>query len=79
MSTQPSRPEMERAYLGRDATYDGVFVLAVRTTGIFCRPSRPARKPKPVNVEFYPTERIRNADLRGLAINPARARSWRKG
>jgi AraC family transcriptional regulator of adaptative response/methylated-DNA-[protein]-cysteine methyltransferase len=46
---------MQRAYLARDASYDGVFFLAVRTTGIFCRPSCPARKPRPQNVEYYPT------------------------
>jgi AraC family transcriptional regulator, regulatory protein of adaptative response / methylated-DNA-[protein]-cysteine methyltransferase len=44
---------MERAYRGSDASYDGVFYLGVRTTGIFCRPSCPARKPKPENVEFF--------------------------
>ncbi len=49
----PSRPEMERAYQASDASYDGVFYLGVRTTGIFCRPSCPARKPKPENVEFF--------------------------
>lgn len=40
--------------LARDASYDGIFIVAVRTTGIFCRPDCPARKPKPENVEFYP-------------------------
>ncbi|HEX2445854.1 MAG TPA: methylated-DNA--[protein]-cysteine S-methyltransferase [Vicinamibacterales bacterium] len=49
----PSRAEMERAYQLSDASYDGVFFLGVRTTGIFCRPSCPARKPKPENVEFF--------------------------
>jgi AraC family transcriptional regulator of adaptative response/methylated-DNA-[protein]-cysteine methyltransferase len=49
----PSRDEMQRAYLRADASYDGVFFLAVRTTGIFCRPSCSARKPKPENVEFF--------------------------
>jgi AraC family transcriptional regulator of adaptative response/methylated-DNA-[protein]-cysteine methyltransferase len=44
---------MERAYLHSDASYDGVFYLGVRTTGIFCRPSCPARKPKRENVEFF--------------------------
>jgi AraC family transcriptional regulator of adaptative response/methylated-DNA-[protein]-cysteine methyltransferase len=44
---------MERASRERDASYDGVFFLAVRTTGIFCRPSCPARKPLPENVEFF--------------------------
>lgn len=35
----PPVPEMEAAYHGRDASYDGVFYLGVKTTGIFCRPS----------------------------------------
>lgn len=51
----PERREMERAYLKGDASYDGVFYLAVKTTGIFCRPSCTARKPKPDNVEFFGT------------------------
>jgi AraC family transcriptional regulator of adaptative response/methylated-DNA-[protein]-cysteine methyltransferase len=50
----PSAPDMTRAYLSSDASYDGIFYLGVRTTGIFCRPSCPARKPKPENVEFFP-------------------------
>jgi AraC family transcriptional regulator of adaptative response/methylated-DNA-[protein]-cysteine methyltransferase len=49
----PAREEMERAYQGSDASYDGVFYLGVRTTGVFCRPSCPARKPRPENVEFF--------------------------
>jgi AraC family transcriptional regulator, regulatory protein of adaptative response / DNA-3-methyladenine glycosylase II len=39
----------------RDARFDGAFVLAVRTTGIYCRPSCPARTPNPANVEFFAT------------------------
>ena len=39
----------------RDHRFDGWFVTAVRTTGIYCRPSCPARTPKPGNVTFYPT------------------------
>ena len=49
----PPRPEMERAFLGGDATYDGIFFTGVRTTGIFCRPSCRARKPLPRNIEFF--------------------------
>jgi AraC family transcriptional regulator of adaptative response/methylated-DNA-[protein]-cysteine methyltransferase len=49
----PPRAEMERAYLRSDASYDGLFYLGVRTTGIFCRPSCHARKPKTENVEFF--------------------------
>ncbi len=39
--------------VGRDRRADGQFVMAVRTTGIYCRPSCPARLPKPENVQFY--------------------------
>ena len=49
----PPRAEMWRAVIDRDRAYDGVFVLGVRTTGIFCRPACPARKPKPENVEYF--------------------------
>jgi AraC family transcriptional regulator of adaptative response/methylated-DNA-[protein]-cysteine methyltransferase len=45
---------MERAFYDQDASYDGVFVTGVRTTGIFCRPSCPARKPLRKNLEFFP-------------------------
>lgn len=44
---------MEAAYQRRDASYDGVFYLGVKTTGIFCRPSCPARKPLGKNVEYF--------------------------
>lgn len=44
-----------RAVLGRDAAADGQFVLAVKTTGIYCRPVCPARRPKRENVEFFST------------------------
>jgi len=47
--------EMERALYAKDASYDGLFYTGVRTTGIFCRPSCPARKPLRRNVEFFPT------------------------
>jgi AraC family transcriptional regulator, regulatory protein of adaptative response / methylated-DNA-[protein]-cysteine methyltransferase len=42
-----------RAVTTRDAAFDGRFVFAVRTTGIFCRPSCPARRPAPGNVSFF--------------------------
>jgi AraC family transcriptional regulator, regulatory protein of adaptative response / DNA-3-methyladenine glycosylase II len=44
-----------QAVLSRDARFDGVFFTAVRTTGIYCRPSCPAVTPKRQNVTFYPT------------------------
>lgn len=49
---QLSRSEMERAFYDKDASYDGVFFVAVKTTGIFCLPSCPA-SPKRENVEFF--------------------------
>lgn len=48
----PTRVEMERAFARKDTGYDGVFYVAVKTTGIFCRPSCPSR-PNLDNVEFF--------------------------
>lgn len=42
-----------QAVTERDKQFDGAFVTAVLTTGIYCRPSCPARHPKPENVTFY--------------------------
>lgn len=44
-----------RALKSRDRRFDGVFYTAVRTTGIYCRPSCPAITPKLANVTFYPS------------------------
>ena len=44
-----------RAVKGRDRRFDGVFYTAVRTTGIYCRPSCPATTPQRRNVDFYRT------------------------
>ncbi len=44
-----------RAIDARDTRFDGQFYTAVRTTGIYCRPSCPARTPKAGNVTFYET------------------------
>lgn len=44
-----------RAVQSRDRRFDGVFYTAVRTTGIYCRPSCPARTPARQNVSFHPT------------------------
>jgi AraC family transcriptional regulator of adaptative response/methylated-DNA-[protein]-cysteine methyltransferase len=43
------------AFESRDRTRDGAFVGAVRTTGIYCKPSCPARHPKQEHVEFFTT------------------------
>ena len=46
--------EFWRALRRRDSSYEGIFVVGVKTTGIFCRPVCPARKPLRKNVEFFP-------------------------
>jgi AraC family transcriptional regulator of adaptative response / DNA-3-methyladenine glycosylase II len=55
MTTAMTFDERYRAIDARDIRFDGQFVTAVRSTGIYCRPSCPARTPKPSNVTFYPT------------------------
>src|SRR5436190_4500100 len=55
MMTLPSTTEMYRALVERDGSFEGLFYACVRTTGIFCRPTCHARKPKPENVEFAST------------------------
>ena len=52
-ATLPSVDEMWDAFERRDPSYDGIFVTAVATTGIFCRPTCPAKKPSRENVEFF--------------------------
>ncbi len=52
--TVPSVDDAWRAVAGRDASADGHFVYAVATTGIFCRPSCPSRRPRRENARFFP-------------------------
>lgn len=47
--------EYQQARLSRDPRFDGVFFIAVKTTGIFCRPVCPATSPKEQNVEYFET------------------------
>lgn len=49
----PRPAELYRALVDRDASYEGIFFAGIRTTGIFCRPTCPARKPLVQNVEFF--------------------------
>ena len=44
-----------RAVLARDAAAEGAFFYAVRTTGVYCRPSCASRRPNRANVAFYPS------------------------
>jgi AraC family transcriptional regulator of adaptative response/methylated-DNA-[protein]-cysteine methyltransferase len=53
MSDVISNPEMWNAVLERDPSRDGSFVFAVKSTGIYCRPSCPARRPRREQVSFY--------------------------
>jgi AraC family transcriptional regulator, regulatory protein of adaptative response / methylated-DNA-[protein]-cysteine methyltransferase len=48
---------MYNALLNKDSSFEGLFFVAVKTTGIFCRPTCTARKPKRENVEFFDTTR----------------------
>lgn len=67
-STAPVLPLCEddcyRAVQSRDARFDGWFVGAVHTTGIYCRPSCPAVTPKRANMSFFPTAAA--AQIRGF-------------
>lgn len=115
LALRPAVSEMQRAFLARDRSYDGIFFVGVRSTGIFCRPSCPAKRPLEKNIEYYGSlkealfagyrpckrchplaepgspgwvqvllakldesaeTRLRDADLRALGIEPARARRW---
>jgi AraC family transcriptional regulator, regulatory protein of adaptative response / methylated-DNA-[protein]-cysteine methyltransferase len=51
----PPRQEMYSALVSKDVAYEGVFVAAIKTTGIFCRSSCHARKPNQENVEYFST------------------------
>jgi AraC family transcriptional regulator of adaptative response/methylated-DNA-[protein]-cysteine methyltransferase len=51
----PPIDEMRRAFAAKDPAYDGTFVVAVKTTGIFCRPVCRAKTPRAENVEFFPS------------------------
>lgn len=64
MNTHALPPEsvMLDAFFERDPEFDGVFVTAVQTTGIFCRPTCSARKPKRENISFFATPREALAD-----------------
>jgi AraC family transcriptional regulator of adaptative response / DNA-3-methyladenine glycosylase II len=57
--------DAERCYrvvTARDPRFDGQFIMAVRTTGIYCRPSCPASTPKERNVRFFPTSAAAQAN-----------------
>ena len=53
-----------QAICDRDAAADGAFVFAVTTTGVYCRPSCPARRPRRENVRFFAL--VREAEAAGF-------------
>ena len=63
MKNQVSFQEKYKAVESRDSSYEGIFITAVKTTGIFCRPGCTARTPKAENVIFY--DSIHEAILNG--------------
>ena len=53
-ASSPERDPRWQAVVARDRAFDGRFVYSVRTTGVYCRPSCGARRPRPENVAFHP-------------------------
>src|SRR5438034_7713880 len=51
----PPTETMYRALMKRDTSFEGIFYIGVRTTGIFCRPTCSAKKPARENVDFFAT------------------------
>ncbi len=51
----PNKNILYNALLNKDSNYEGIFFAGIKTTGIFCRPSCTARKPKKDNVEYFPS------------------------
>ena len=66
------------AFVARDASFEGQFYIAVKTTGVYCRPGCPARLPKRANVRFFDTRERGRAGrlppLQALQARPAFAR-----
>src|ERR1700739_1293869 len=56
MELLPPSDTMYRALASRDASFEGIFFVGVRTTGIFCRPTCSAKTPDRQNVEFFSTQ-----------------------
>jgi len=52
--TLPDPDTMYRALVDKDPSFEGIFFAGVTTTGIFCRPTCGAKKPKPQNVVYFP-------------------------
>ena len=72
MELLPPNDTMYSALLQRDASFEGIFFVGVRTTGIFCRPTCTAKKPARENVEFFatPSEALHGGYRPCLRCNP---------
>ncbi|HQS83573.1 MAG: bifunctional transcriptional activator/DNA repair enzyme protein Ada [Alphaproteobacteria bacterium 16-39-46] len=55
MLDEKTKQEFYQALLDKNTDYEGVFYVGISTTGVFCRPTCSARKPKFENCEFYQT------------------------
>src|SRR3981081_1655984 len=68
----PPSDTMYRALVNRDASFEGIFYVGVRTTGIFCRPTCSAKKPARENVDFFarPREGLHGGYRPCLRCNP---------
>jgi AraC family transcriptional regulator, regulatory protein of adaptative response / methylated-DNA-[protein]-cysteine methyltransferase len=75
--TRNQESDWWQAVEARDATQDGQFVFAVSSTGVYCRPSCPSRRPRRENVSFF--QRVEEAEKAGyracLRCRPAAAGS----
>jgi AraC family transcriptional regulator, regulatory protein of adaptative response / methylated-DNA-[protein]-cysteine methyltransferase len=72
MELLPPAETMYRALVNRDSSFEGIFYVAVRTTGIFCRPTCSAKKPARENVDFFatPNEALHGGYRPCLRCNP---------
>jgi AraC family transcriptional regulator of adaptative response/methylated-DNA-[protein]-cysteine methyltransferase len=55
MVSEKMKTEFYQALIDKNTQFEGIFYVGVKTTGVFCRPTCPARKPKFENCEFYQT------------------------
>ena len=81
----PDRKTMYNALLNKDSSFEGIFFVGVKTTGVFCRPTCTARKPKEENVDFFssPKEALQNGYRPCKVCNPLQLNGevpeWLKG
>ncbi|HEX9740673.1 MAG TPA: methylated-DNA--[protein]-cysteine S-methyltransferase [Ignavibacteriaceae bacterium] len=81
----PDRKTMYNALLNKDSSFEGIFFVGVKTTGVFCRPTCTARKPKEENVDFFssPKEALQNGYRPCKVCHPLQlngeAPEWLKG